>query len=1023
MGLLEHAPQFSAADASRIAQELYGRRVSATLLPSERDQNFLFESETGEKFVLKIANALEDPALLEAQQQVMEQLSRHTSFCQRVLPTVGGERITAIQSPAGKTHLIRLLTYLPGVPLGDIKWHSPALLRDLGRCLGQVDRALGEFDHPTLHRDFHWDLANALTVVREYESLIDDEELRRLIGQLSVEFETQVVPLLPKLRRSAIHNDANDYNVLVGDGDDLYTKNQRVTGLIDFGDLVYSFAVAELAIAVAYTVLNKPDPLAVAAQIVAGYHAESALTDVELAVLFGFIRMRLCQSVCIAASQMKQRPADEYLAISQQPIRRTLPKLAAIHPRLAEAMFRQACGLTSVRNSEAVTEWLRANAETFAAPLDVDLRKERCLVFDLSVASPLVSGGARENDEPELTKRLFGAMAAAGVRVGVGRYDEARMLYTTPLFTNTQHPTEESRMIHLGIDLFAEAGTPIYAPLAGTVYAFANNDAPLDYGPVIILRHETDAGDEFFTLYGHLSKESLEGLHVGKTIAKGEQVATMGVPEENGGWTPHLHFQIITDLLDAGRDFPGVARASQREVWRSFSPDPNLILGIPEDRFPPSEPSRTETLAVRRQRIGRNLSIGYRDPVKVVRGWMQYLYDDEGRCYLDAYNNVPHVGHCHPRVVQAAREQYGILNTNTRYLHDHLNQFAEKLCATLPEPLSVCFFVNSASEANELALRLARAATKQQDLIVLEAAYHGHTNGLIDISPYKHDGPGGTGAPAWVHTAPIPDVYRGAYKKDDPRAGEKYAEYVKEIIEGLHERGRGLAGFIAESLPSVGGQIIFPDGYLSAVYRYVREAGGVCVADDVQTAYGRIGTHFYGFEQQAVVPDIVVLGKPIGNGHPLGAVITTREIADSFDNGMEFFSTFGGSTVSCAVGAAVMDVVLEEKLQAHALRVGNRLLEAMRAWVDRYPIVGDVRGSGLFLGVELVRDRATLEPAAEEASFVANRMRECGILLGTDGPFHNVVKIRPPMPFSEADADWLVATMEQILTENFPSGQ
>ncbi|HEX7546208.1 MAG TPA: aminotransferase class III-fold pyridoxal phosphate-dependent enzyme, partial [Gemmatimonadaceae bacterium] len=287
------------------------------------------------------------------------------------------------------------------------------------------------------------------------------------------------------------------------------------------------------------------------------------------------------------------------------------------------------------------------------------------------------------------------------------------------------------------------------------------------------------------------------------------------------------------------------------------------------------------------------------------------------------------------------------------------------------------------------------------------------------LSPYKHAGPGGQGAPAWVHTVPIPDVYRGAHKVGDPHAGEKYAVHVQRVASVLAERGTGLAGYIAESLPSVGGQIVFPPGYLAAVYRHVRAAGGVCIADEVQTGYGRIGTHFWGFESQGVVPDIVVLGKAIGNGYPIGAVVTTRKIAASFDNGMEFFSTFGGSTAACAVGLAVLDVLEEEGLQAHALAVGERMLTALRPLAERHAIVGDVRGSGLFLGVELVRDRDSLEPAGEEASFVVNRMREEGILLGTDGPFHNVVKIRPPMPFSNDDADELVATFGEILAADF----
>ena len=397
-------------------------------------------------------------------------------------------------------------------------------------------------------------------------------------------------------------------------------------------------------------------------------------------------------------------------------------------------------------------------------------------------------------------------------------------------------------------------------------------------------------------------------------------------------------------------------------------------------------------LDARRRLLGRNLSVAYEKPLNIVRGEMQYLFDDEGRRYIDAYNNVAHVGHCHPKVVAAGQQQMGLLNTNTRYLSDLIIQFAERLTATLPGALSVCYFVNSGSEANELALRLARTHTKSRDLIVLEHAYHGNTTTLIDISPYKHGGPGGDGPPAWVHKAPLPSSI------DD-------AQGVVEIARNLESR---LCGFIAESMPSVAGQIVLPDGYLQNVYDAVRAAGGVCIADDVQTAYGRIGTHFWGFEKYGVVPDIVVLGKPIGNGHPIGAVITTRAIAESFDNGMEFFSTFGGNNVSCAIGLAVLEVVQEERLQSHAFEVGERLLKGLRDLQQQHEIIRDVRGSGLFLGVELVQDGM---PATLEAKRIVNRMREEGILLGTDGPSHNVLKIRPPMPFSHDDAEQLLSTL------------
>jgi 4-aminobutyrate aminotransferase-like enzyme len=581
----------------------------------------------------------------------------------------------------------------------------------------------------------------------------------------------------------------------------------------------------------------------------------------------------------------------------------------------------------------------------------------------------------------------------------------------------------ERRTIHIGIDLFMKAGSPIFAPLDGVIHSFANNVAPLDYGPAIILQHEVDEGRiKFFTLYGHLSEESLEGIQPGKLLKCGDRIASIGAPPTNGGWPPHLHFQIVCDMLGKEGDFPGVAPASQREVWLSICPDPNLILGIPEDCFPSARLSSDQTLELRRKHIAPSLSIAYRAPLNIVKGWKQYLYDDDGRSYLDAVNNVAHVGHCHPRVVRAAQEQMAVLNTNTRYLHQNIGLLAERLCATMPDPLSVCFLVCSGSEANELALRLARAHTKGTDIICVDGAYHGNTSSLIDISPYKFDGPGGAGAPAHVHKVVMPDTYRGPYKANDPRAGEKYARHVAEAVEQTKHSGKRLSAFICESAPGCGGQIILPEGYLKAAFAQVRSAGGVCIADEVQTGLGRAGSHFWAFETQGVVPDIVTIGKPLGNGHPLAAVVTTPEIAASFDNGMEYFNTFGGNPVSCAVGLAVLDVIEYEELQENALKVGGHLIAELEGLNSKHPLIGDVRGMGLFIGVELVLDGETLAPAAKQAAYVVERMRENGILTSTDGPLHNVVKIKPPLLFSIVNADQVVHLMDQILTETFVRG-
>lgn len=344
-------------------------------------------------------------------------------------------------------------------------------------------------------------------------------------------------------------------------------------------------------------------------------------------------------------------------------------------------------------------------------------------------------------------------------------------------------------------------------------------------------------------------------------------------------------------------------------------------------------------------------------------------------------------------------------------------EYADRLCSLLPASLERCFFVNSGTEANELALRLARTHTGRRYLLVVDGAYHGHTNTMIEISPYKFLGEGGSGhSQEWVHVVPIADGYRGEFKGLGRDTGLAYAGQVEKTIASLGSLDRAPAAFITESLLSCGGQVIPPEGYLEAAFAHVRQAGGVCIADEVQVGFGRVGTHFWGFELSHVVPDIVVLGKPIGNGHAMAAVITTREIAESFAAaGMEFFATFGGNPVSCAIGKAVLDVIEEEGLQQNALEVGTHLRDSLRKLIDRHPLIGDVRGAGLFIGLELVLDRETLAPAAEATSWLVNRLRERAILTGIDGPFHNVVKIKGPMVIDRDDADLFVRAVDDVL--------
>jgi ethanolamine-phosphate phospho-lyase len=337
------------------------------------------------------------------------------------------------------------------------------------------------------------------------------------------------------------------------------------------------------------------------------------------------------------------------------------------------------------------------------------------------------------------------------------------------------------------------------------------------------------------------------------------------------------------------------------------------------------------------------------------------------------------------------------------------------LCDTLPDPLNVCFLVNSGSEANELALRLARTHTGRRDMLVVDGAYHGNTGNLIAMSPYKFRGPGGQSkVEPWVHVAPVPDGYRGEYRGAGRDVGQAYGQ---EVLRVINDAKAPIAGFLVESVMSCGGQIVLPPDYLQTAFEHVRHAGGVCIIDEVQVGFARVGSHFWGFELQDVVPDIVVLGKPIGNGHPLGAVITTPDIAASFATGMEYFNTFGGNPVSCAIGNAVLDVIEDEQLQDRALCLGQRFIDGLQQLKEDHSIIGDVRGRGLFIGAELVRDRETLEPADREASAIINHMRHHQVLLSTDGPLHNVLKIKPPLVINEDDIDMVLRLLDDTLTQ------
>ena len=995
-------------DASAAAAALerhWGIRGTLSALPGEYDQNFMVTVEGKRTHVLKIMRAGCDEAYIDLQIAALETV--HRTDPQLPVPVVvaalDGRHRVAIEVPSGQWCWAWVITVLPGHVYAAENPKTLALAHAIGVAHGRLNRALVGFDHPALRRPTKWDLEAAHWIV-DHPEAIPEPARRRRIDRIATRFVQDLKPRLAALPHAAIHNDLNDHNFLVDVSDD----GPHVSGLLDFGDMIPGARVADWAIAAAYLVLEHAQPIDLLAAYVAGVHSVSHLSDEEIALLWPLLLTRLAVSVTNSGLGKLARPHDPYVVISERGAWAFLEASDRYPEDYVVARLRLACGLPAHPAGDAVAACLRQGA---AAPiLAVPLRDAP--ILDLSIAGAGSPDDPRQFDMRAL-ERYVDDVSVDGV--SIGRYAEPRLIYTAPAFLTPTATGCERRTVHLGLDVFVPSGSVVCAPFDARIVDIAIRPDALDYGGVIVLEHQTPEGVLFYTLYGHLAHDA--GLHhrVGDRVTAGTPIGVVGADDENGGWPAHLHLQCGLTTLDRGSDWPGVASADDLPAWLALYPNPAPLLGLPAhavDGRPVEDAARRER---RQHRYGLNLKTSYRQPITAARGRRHFLYDAWGREYLDVYNNVPQVGHCHPRLVRRLAEQGRLLQTNTRYLQDVHLEYGDALAARFPAPLEVCYFVNSGSEANELAIRLARAYTGARDVVVLEEGYHGNTNTAIALSPYKFAGKGGTGREPWVHVAALPDVYRGRYRGPDTAAA--YAADVGARLDEIRAAGRRPAAFLAETLPSVGGQIVPPAGYLADVYARVRAAGGLCIADEVQTGYGRLGDWFFGFEGQGVVPDIVVLGKPIGNGHPIGAVVTTRAIADAFANGMEFFSTFGGSSVACAVGREVLAILDEERLMDNARVVGGRFKNALQTLAGDYPLIGDVRGHGLFLGVEFVNDRELRTPATAQTGYIVERLRELRILVGTEGHDNNIIKVRPPLTFDDAAVDCCVAALRRVLAE------
>ncbi len=972
-----------------------------TQLEGEKDLNYLVNSAQG-KFILKIMDVDCDVQLIDFQSKAFKYIqNRNPGIDCPVIILDKNNNDYSLVTINNENRILWLLKFCPGTLLAHFTPRKKEIHISFGKSIAELHRLLNGFTHPFMDRKQVWNLSEA-SLSKAYCIHIKGET-REIAIDVFNSFEEVTSKKLKDLDHGVIHNDANDYNVLVNKEGDIY----RVNGIFDFGDMAYQAYVCDIAIALAYAILGNEDPMLVCAEFLKGFNAVREIKEDELELLFDLIKLRLAVSIAISSKRQIEDPTNTYITISQEPAKRALIKLHAISKDFALCYFKETCNYPIFNGIETIFSHLK-NAPQSAFIKEIETE----CVLDLSVGSSMLGAHPKNLSTAQLDKCIQSQMTLSGAKMSIGRYAEARMIYQGKLFGPNEYQASKRRKIHMGLDVFCEAGTKVYAPYDSIVFKVCYNSTPLDYGQLIILKHICDDGTPFYTLYGHLSKDSSKLSKEGQILKAGDHFANIGPFEENGNWPPHLHLQIITNLLSLNENFPGVVYSEQINLWKKLCPNPALLIDKDNPNRYNAEVPLTEIIDRRKKQLGFNLSLSYNEPIHAVNGFKQFLYDSLGQGYLDMYNNVPHVGHSHPKVVEAVQKQVALLNTNTRYLHENILNYSEKLLSKFPASLSVCYFVNSASEANELALRLAKTHTGRNDILVNENAYHGHTSSLIDISPYKHSGPGGVGTPNWVHVADAADDYRGKYRRPISNCGELYADDLKTLISE-----KKIAAYISETYQSVGGQLIPPPNYVKHSYQYVKENGGINIADEVQTGFGRLGAAWWGFQIQDAVPDIVVLGKPIANGMPMGAVVTTQEIAESFNNGMEFFSTFGGNPVCCAAAEAVLDLIVDEGLLENARILGQELKIRLNKLAEKHSLIGDVRAQGFFLGIELVNNRETKEPAAIEAKYVVNRLKENYILAGVDGPYHNVIKLRPTMITTQQDIDFLISVLESIFKE------
>ncbi|WP_405474656.1 aminotransferase [Paenarthrobacter ilicis] len=975
-------PDVSPDEAALLAQSLHGIDVASVReLGSQQDRNFLLSDST-QRWLFKVSNPAFTRDEVAAQNAAMETLAAAGLNGPVPVTSPAGLAIntTSIQ---GKDHCVRLLTFVDGTPLIDRRHLSPTVLRDMGRTIAGASAALATFRHPGLERNLQWDLRAGEAVVAELLDFVKDARKRDLLSQALSRLTSRLQPLKDHLPVQAVHGDITDDNLVFALDDH---GGIRITGIIDFSDTMYSWRIAELAAACASIFHHSPqEPLAIL-PLITSFNEVVPMVEAEIEALWPLIVLRGAVLAVSGEQQTAIDPGNDYASSAMDREWEAFDVPAGFDWDVAEAAIRAALGQTP-GGSGTVTHpghlLLSAGTQTLNLGWDSESYSE----------GSWLAGPAEERKVIE--RHLLDA------DVVLTRFGEPRLTRARP------NSAFEPANVALAVEIHVKDRQTLHAPFPGAV----------------TFDHETGA----LTLTGVHGTVILQGLLATTDPTERPEVSTgepLGLVGPDGVAVWHAR-----QATDTSRVLPPrFVRASEFPAYASLYRDPSALLteaSEPAGRgdfggnFAGYFGADAGSVVERRRGAYNSLQIHYYgEPPRIERGWKEHLIDTSGRNYLDMVNNVTVLGHGHPAVAATAHRQWSMLNTNSRFNYDAVVEFSERLLSRVPSSLDTVFLVNSGTEAVDLALRLSKAFTQRDHVLCCEESYHGWSLASDAVSTSTSDNPqAATTRPPWVHVAAAPNDYRGNHRGDG--AGLRYAEDAARQLEHLSQAGTPVGTFIAEPRNGNAGAIATPPGYLKAMYANVRSSGGVCISDEVQVGYGRLGKHFWGFEEHDAVPDIITIAKAMGNGHPLGAVITRCEIADALAAQGAFFSSAGGSTLSSRIGLTVLDVIESENLQANAALVGQVLTDGFAELMDKHSIIGAIHGMGLYQGLEFVRDRDTLEPAAAETRAICDRMLHLGVVVLPTGDRQNILKIKPPLCIAEDSARFFLRMLDQVLTEGW----